>query len=73
MTNDAIMTIKTTPLEDLSNLCDGRIEMTNERVLGIAREYLGSPLHDWYHSNRALKCCTLLNSKHFLKWRSFEG
>jgi hypothetical protein len=40
------MTTETTPMQDLSTCCDGRIEITNERVLGIAREYLGSPLHD---------------------------
>ena len=37
---------ETTPMQGLSICFDGRIEMTNGRVIGIAREYLGSPLHD---------------------------
>jgi len=38
LTNEAIMTTETTPMQDLSTCCEGRKEMTNERVLGIARE-----------------------------------
>ena len=40
------MTTETTPMQDLSTCCDGRMEMATEIVLGIAREYLGRPLHD---------------------------
>jgi hypothetical protein len=46
LTNEPIMTTVTTPMQNLNTCCYGRIEMTNERVLGIALEYLGSPLHD---------------------------
>jgi len=66
------MTTETTPIKDLSTCCDGRIEMSNERVLGIAREYLGRSLHDGYNSSRALKRYILLNSTHFIKFRSFK-
>jgi len=37
------MPTETTPKQDLSTCCDGRIETSNERAPGIAREYLGSP------------------------------
>jgi hypothetical protein len=39
------MANETTPIQDLSNCSDGRIEMNNERVLGTARAFLGKPLH----------------------------
>jgi hypothetical protein len=65
------MTTETTPMKDLTP-SDGRIEMTNERVLGIVREYLGSPVHEGDNSSGALKRYKLLNSKHFIKFRSFK-
>jgi len=37
------MTTETSPMQDLSTCCDRRIEMSNERVNGIARECLGRP------------------------------
>jgi hypothetical protein len=37
------MTTETNPMQDLSICCVERIELTNERVLGITRECLGSP------------------------------
>jgi hypothetical protein len=40
------MANETTPMQELSNCGDGRIEMTTEIVLGIARVYIGRPLHD---------------------------
>ena len=40
------MVSETTPMQDLSNCCDGRIEKTNEKAFGSAREYLGSPLRE---------------------------
>ena len=58
--NVAVRTTETTPMQHL-NTCDGKIEITNETVLGIAREYLGCPLHDGHISSRALKSYTLLN------------
>jgi len=69
LTNDAIMTTETTPMKDLGTCCGLRIEMTKERILGIAREYMGSPLHDGYNSSRALKCYILFYSTNFIKFR----
>jgi hypothetical protein len=66
------MTTETTPMQDFSTCCDGRVEMTNEGVLGVAREYLGSSLHDGYVSSRALKLYILLNATLFIKFRSFK-
>ena len=65
------MTTVTTPIRDV-NTCHGRIEMTIERILGIAREYLDSPLHDGYICNRELKRYILLNSTRFIKFRRFK-
>jgi len=55
LTNEAIMSTETTPMQDLSSCCGLRIEMTNERVLGIVREYMGSPLPVGDKFSRALK------------------
>ena len=66
------MTTETTPMQELSSCCDGRVEITIEGVLGIAREYLDSPLHDGYIYSRALKRYILLNSTHFIEFRSFK-
>jgi len=60
-------------MQDLSTCCDGRIEMTNERVLVIVREYLGSPLHDGDNSSRALKRYILFYSMDFINFRSFKS
>jgi len=37
------MTTETTPMQDLSTCCEGRTEMTNERVLAIARQLWVAP------------------------------
>jgi len=71
LTNEAITTTETSPMQDLST-CDGRIDMINERVLLITRECMGSSLYDVYNSSRALKRYILLNSTHFIKFRSFK-
>jgi len=47
--------------------------MTNERVLVIVREYLGSPLHDGDNSSRALKRYILFYSMDFINFRSFKS
>ena len=66
------MTTETSPLQDFSICCDRGVEMTDERVLGISREHLGSPLHDGYISSKALKSYTLLNWKNFIKSGTFK-
>jgi hypothetical protein len=59
-------TTETTPMKDLSNFGDGRIGITNERVLEIAREY-------GCHFSRVSKRYILLNSTHFIKLRIFKS
>jgi len=55
------MTTETTSVQDFSTCCDGRVEMVNDRVLGIAREYLDVSLHDGKNSSGTLKSCILLH------------
>ena len=66
------MATETTLMQDHSTCCDGRIDMSSERILGIPREYLGIPLHDGKNSSGALKRYILLYSTHFIKCRSFK-
>jgi len=54
------MSTETAAMQDHSTCCDGRIEMTNERIFGIALQYPDSPLTDGYNSSRELKRYILL-------------